>query len=99
MTSPQSPLHVTPITLSRHGFLKKLFHTVRHAAKNDYSASDVLAMNMEMTTTAMTMTSTNTTTAMTIPLHTLIRYLPILSAHKSRLTQPTVDVAVFLSAT
>ena len=67
MTSPQSPLNVTPITVSRHGFLKKLFHTVRHAAKNDYSASDMLAMDMEMTTTAMTMTTTtNTTTAITM---------------------------------
>ena len=67
MRSPPSPLHVTPITLSRHGFLKKLFHTVRHAAKNDYSATDMLAMNMEMTTTAMTMTTTtNTTTAITM---------------------------------
>ena len=62
MTSPQSALHVTPITLSRHGFLKKVFHTVRHAAQKDYSASDMLAMNMEMTTTAMTMTTTTDTT-------------------------------------
>ena len=67
MRSPPSPLHVTPITLSRHGFLKKVFHTVRHAAKEDYSSSDMLVMNIEMTMTAMTMTTpTNTTTAITI---------------------------------
>ena len=67
MRSPPITSACHPITLSRHGFLKKLFHTVRHAAKNDYSASDMLAMNMEKTTTAMTMTTTtNTTTAITM---------------------------------
>ena len=89
MRSPQSPLHTTPITLSRRGFLKKVFHTIRQAAKSDDSASDMLVMNIDMTMTAMTMaTPTNTTTAVTIPPHTLIRYLPILSAHMSRLMQP-----------
>ena len=89
MTSPQSPLNVTPITVSRHGFPKKVFHSFRHAANKDHSSSDMLVMNIEMTMTAMTMTTpTNTTTAITISPHMLIRYLPILSAHMSRLMQP-----------
>ena len=95
MTSPQSPLNVTPITVSRHGFPKKLFHTVRHAAKKDYCSSDMLVMNIEMTMTAMTADEygdgdNDATFATPASEPVLIRYLPILSAHKSRLMQPTV---------
>ena len=94
MRSHQSPLHPTPITLSRRGFLKKVFHTIRQASEKDCSSSDMLVMNIDMTTTAMTMTTpTNTTTAITMITCFLgkcayVLYMSVMAAHRSRLLQP-----------